>query len=81
VEFKISRKQRKPKGIPVLTGDNAYVNGRFADLISRWLLNKKRIRRVVPLVGCAAHRLNLAVQHLLSKDLHEIWHQLVQKVH
>ena len=48
--------------IEFLTGDNAYVNGKLADLISQWLWNQKKLRRIVPLVGCAAHRLNLAVQ-------------------
>ena len=67
--------------IEFLTGDNAYVNGRLADLISKWLLTHKKIRRIVPLVGCAAHRLNLAVQHLVSKTVNKVWFDLILKIH
>ena len=63
------------------TGDNTYVNGRLADLISKWLLTHKKIRRIVPLVGCAAHRLNLAVQHLVSKTVNKVWFDLNLKFH
>ena len=63
-----------------MTGDSAYVNSRLCSLISDWLWDKKKIRRVVPLIGCAAHRLNLAVQHLLSEDVSPEWHELIQKV-
>ena len=64
-----------------MTCDNAYINSRLCNLISDWLWDKKKIRRVVPLIGCAAHRLNLAVQHLLSADVNPEWHELIQKVH
>ena len=38
------------------------MNPRLANLISDWLLRERDIERTVPLVGCAAHRLNLGVK-------------------
>ena len=38
------------------------MNPRLANLISAWLLHECDIERTVPLVGCAAHRLNLGVK-------------------
>jgi len=61
------------------SGDNAYVNGRLIKLMSNWILEKKRIIRNIPLVGCSAHRLHLAVQALLSEE--EDWNHVIQKVH
>jgi hypothetical protein len=65
----LAKYERDFPAIEFMTGDNAYVNSRLCNLISDWLWDKKKIRRVVPLIGCAAHRLNLAVQHLLSADV------------
>jgi len=48
----------------------------LATKIETWLLRAKSIRRVIPLLGCNSHRLNLAVNEFLS--LNSI---LVQKVH
>jgi hypothetical protein len=77
----LAKYDRDFSAIEFMTGDNAYVNSRLCNLISDWLWDKKKIRRVVPLIGCAAHRLNLAVQHLLSADINPEWHELIQKVH
>ena len=52
------------ENIEFLSGDNTAVNPRLANLVSQWLYNEKNIDRIVPLVGCASHRLNLAVQGL-----------------
>ena len=45
---------RTIKNLQFATGDNCSTNKRLADIIE------------IPLVGCASHRLNLAVQHFLS---------------
>lgn len=52
--------------IECVVGDNASVNRRFCNLIQQWLLEKKGIRRVVPFLGDAAHKLNLAVKKLFE---------------
>ena len=53
--------------IEFISGDNASVNGRLADLLQSWLREKRGINRVIPLIGCASHRLNLAVQSLYAE--------------
>ena len=40
---------------------NPFINPRLADLVTDYL-QSKGIDRVVPLVGCAVHRLNLGVK-------------------
>ena len=40
---------------------NPFINPRLADLVTDYL-ESKRIDRVVPLVECAAHRLNLGLK-------------------
>ena len=77
----LAKYDRDFSAIEFMTGDNAYVNSRLCNLISDWLWDKKKNRRVVPLIGCAAHRLNLSVQHLFSADVNPEWHELIQKVH
>ena len=49
-------------------GDNAYVNVALARKTEEWLLRNKGIERTVPLVGCASHRLNLAVQKFYGPE-------------
>jgi hypothetical protein len=61
------------------SGDNAYVNGKLMKLMSDWIWDKKRLQRKIPLVGCSAHRLHLAVQFLLSEN--SDWNRVIQKVH
>jgi hypothetical protein len=51
------------QSIEFITGDNAAVNLRIADLISA-ALRGQGIERRIPLVGCASHKLNLAVQSI-----------------
>ena len=53
--------------VEFLTGDNAYINGALCTKIEAWIYRNKGIRRSVPLVGCASHKLNLAVQFLCSE--------------
>ena len=48
--------------IEFIVGDNASVNRLLANRIMEWLKTNKNISRAVPLVGCASHKLNLAVQ-------------------
>jgi len=65
--------------IEFLSGDNAYVNSALCNKLQVWLQENKGITRVVPLVGCACHRLNLAVKHLYKAGTRN--GELVQKVH
>jgi hypothetical protein len=62
-----------------LCGDNAYVNGRLCRLIEKWLFDTKNIKRHIPLIGCACHRLNLAVKTLFADKTEN--GNLVKKVH
>ena len=55
---------RSWQAVEFLSGDNTAVTPRLANLVSDFLLREHGIRRNVPLVGCASHRLNLAVQSL-----------------
>jgi len=64
-----------------LTGDNAYVNGALCTKIEAWIYRNKGIRRSVPLVGCASHKLNLAVQFLCSESENPIWSAAISRVH
>ena len=64
-----------------LTGDNAYVNGALCTKIEAWIYRNKSIRRIVPLVGCASHKLNLAVQFLCSESENPIWSAAISRVH
>lgn len=68
------------EAIEFITGDNAYVNQSLCTKIQEWLLREKRIDRTVPLVGCASHRLNLAVQLIYSEEVNPEYYRLVIKV-
>jgi hypothetical protein len=48
-------------------------------LITAWLKDTKGVDRVVPLIGCASHRLNLAVQSLFAVGSY--YYEVVEKVH
>ena len=50
-----------------------FINPRVADLVTDYLESKKN-DRVVPLVGCAAHRLNLGVNEEL------LWRSKISKL-
>ena len=64
--------------IEFVTGDNAYVNSAFCTKLEAWILRETGIRRCVPLVGCASHKLNLAVQLLCSDP---DWSEAIDTVH
>lgn len=64
-----------------LTGDNAYVNGALCTKIELWIFRNKGVRRNVPLVGCASHKLNLAVQFLCSFEHKPKWFEAISRVH
>ena len=66
--------------VEFVTGDNAYVNQSLCTKIESWLARVKNIVRVIPLVGCASHRLNLAVQLIYSERVNPLYFRLVQKV-
>lgn len=68
------------EAIEFITGDNAYVNQSLCTKIEDWLLREKQIQRTIPLVGCASHRLNLAVQLIYSVQVNPVYSQMVDKV-
>jgi hypothetical protein len=68
------------EAIEFITGDNAYVNQSLCTKIEAWLSRVKSIERCVPLVGCASHRLNLAVQLIYSQNENATYYRLVEKV-
>jgi len=59
-----------------LSGDNASVNVRLSDLITR-NLRESGVEKIVPLIGCASHRLNLAVRAYIKANYKE----LMEEVH
>ena len=59
-----------------LSGDNASVNVRLSDLITR-NLRESGVEKIVPLIGCASHRLNLAVKAYIKANYKE----LMEEVH
>lgn len=63
-----------------LTGDNAYVNGALCTKIEAWIHRSKGIRRRIPLVGCASHKLNLAVQSMCSESKNPVWFAAIARV-
>ena len=68
------------EAIEFITGDNAYVNQSLCTKIEAWLFREKNIDRTVPLVGCASHRLNLAVQLIYSEEINPEYFRLIEKV-
>ena len=71
--------KRDFEAIEFLCGDNASVNSALANKIEHWVMEKKGIRRCIPLIGCASHRLNIAVQSLYCEGT--IYFSTVEKVH
>ena len=59
-----------------LSGDNASVNVRLSDLITR-NLRESGVEKIVPLIGCASNRLNLAVKAYIKANYKE----LMEEVH
>ena len=70
---------RKLSDIEFLTGDNCAVNQSLAEKITRHLRDASFGSYIVPLVGCASHRLNLAVQ-MFYEDPTSKYYSLVNKV-
>jgi len=64
-----------------LSSDNAKVNKSLADLISIYLEDKLSIRRTIVLVGCASHRLSLAVNWFNSEDNNPDYARVITKIH
>ena len=64
--------------VQFIFADNVSVNGPLCDLLSQFLSNTQHIPRLVPLVECASHRLNLAVKSIYETNEH-YW-DLVAKI-
>ncbi len=73
--YVLSNYKKTYKNIQFMTGDNAQVNKRLCDLMSVWINEKRKIS----LVGCACHRLNLAVKALYAPGSRNF--ELIEKVH
>ena len=69
---------RSWQSVEFLSGDITCVIPRLPNLVSDFLLREHGIRRNLPLVGCASHRLNLAVQSLYEDGTEH--HELLKKV-
>ena len=68
------------EAIEFITGDSAYVNQSLCTKIEDWLHREKQTSRTVPLVGCASHRLSLAVQLVYSEEVSPAYSRTVAKV-
>ena len=68
------------EAIELMSGDSAYVNQSLCTKIEDWLRREKQVNRAVPLVGCASHRLNLAVQLMYSEKVNPAYFRMVDKV-
>ena len=68
------------EAIEFITGDNAYVNQSLCTKIETWLYRTKNIERTVPLVGCASHRLILAIKLIYSDQVNPEYFRLIAKV-
>ena len=75
----LSKFGRQLDSLEFLSGDNCSVNGLLAAKITQWLRDEKKLNVLVPLVGCASHRLNLAVR-LLYEGQSSPYHAIVKKV-
>jgi len=71
---------RDYSAIEFVSGDNCYVNQSLCTKLELWLLRELRIKRSIPLIGCASHRLNLAVQKIYSEVTNPEYFNLVLKV-
>ena len=65
--------------IEFMSGDNVFINGALCDKLQDWLKVDKDIDRIIPLVGCAFYRLNLAVKQLYKTGTIE--GEVVKKIH
>jgi len=62
----------------IYVGDNCAVNKSLCDKIEEWIFREKSIIRTVALVGCASHRLNLAIEDYLTENGYDV---IIGKVH
>ena len=71
--------KRDFEAIEFLCCDNASVNSALVSKIEYWVLEKKGISRTIPLIGCASHRLNIAIQSLYCEGAE--YYDVVEKEH
>ena len=64
-----------------LGSDNAEVNKRLADLITVYLRDELGINRPIVLLGCASHRLSLAVKWFCSADNNDDYERVIKLLH
>jgi hypothetical protein len=64
-----------------LGSDNAEVNKRLADLITVYLRDELGINRPIVLLGCASHRLSLAVKWICSADNNDDYEIVIKLLH
>lgn len=56
------------ENLEFLSGDNCSVNKRLVEGISQWYVDNEKPVRILPLVGCGSHRLNVVIQKLWSEQ-------------
>jgi len=77
----LERYNRDYDSIEALASDNAEYNLKLANLIQEYLRREMGIVRVIALLGCASHRLNLAVKWFCSEDNNVEYERLIKKIH
>ena len=60
------------ENLDFITGDNCSVNKLLVKGNTEWYRTNKNIDRVLPLMGCASRKMNLAVQRLWKKETDRI---------
>jgi hypothetical protein len=68
------------ENLEFLSGDNCSVNKLLVEGITEWYTNNNKPIRLLPLVGCGSHRLNVAVQKLWSAPGSK-YYAVTQKIH
>ena len=77
----LQRYDRDFDSLEGLGSDNAEVNKRLAYLITAYLKDELHIDRPIVLLGCASHRLSLAVKWFCSADNNEDYERLIKLLH
>ena len=77
----LQRYDRDFDSLEGLGSDNAEVNKRLAYLITAYLKDELHIDRPIVLLGCASHRLSLAVKWFCSAENDEHYERLIKLLH
>lgn len=70
----LARYDKSYESLEFMCGDNAAVNQSLCNLLT------SKVGRQVPLIGCASHRLNLAVENIYDRTKNPSNYRLVEMV-